>query len=607
MGKPKVSDEAEAAAKTMQPIDLFFFFLPKTMWVDVAKETNRYERQTRAERVRTACARIDNAYLRDQALTKTAEAERKIRSFVEITPREILTVLGLLIARSMCPIRFGIEQHWSGTQLGAIPAGTWSRFIPRQRFRDIFRYLHFSDNNDARAKADRAWKIRPIVETMQRTFSQGLKIGRWVAFDEMVIPSRSGRNKIRIYLKNKPHKFGTKLFAVCCGETNYCARIEVYCGKHQDARVVDSLSGPAAVIRNLKALWPTRTVDRTQRRTVITDREYSCVSLSLRLQEMGFNSIGTAVTSRLGFPKTLKYPFKNVPKKLADKRGLTRLMRCGNANNLYACSWLDKKPVYFLASGVSTKKTSVCRKDPKGMSTQVSCPDFVAAYNTYMNGVDAHDQLRLQRYSVQRALRAKKYYMTLFFGLFDMALVNAYIVHVQYCKSVDETPLAHAQFRLLLHQQLLQLTEEEFVSSSTPCSSPSRTPRSMPSTVTNHTLKFADDKQPSGKVRYRVCKVCSVLRDDPAKPIGKSRSYCVECSSEKCRIFLCDRIRSTDDGNHMTCFQIWHQLWKNGTERAGMKKIRMRASRQHDEVQETSIASFGSRIPSNVSTMPTEY
>lgn len=45
-----------------------------------------------------------------------------------------------------------------------------------------------------------------------------------------------------------------------------------------------------------------------------------------------------------------------------------------------------------------------------------------------MGGVDVHDQLRLQRYNVQLIYKTRKYYKTLFLRLFDMALVNAFIV-----------------------------------------------------------------------------------------------------------------------------------------------------------------------------------
>lgn len=576
-GTPTLSDDAFDAASTMQPIDLLFFFMPKTLWKTVARESNRYEMQTRKERIRLMGIRLRQQFSREEAAKKYAEQQRQIVSFESILPHEILIMMGLLIARSLCPMKTGLEHHWSNFQRGAVPSGTWSRYMPRQRFRSISRFMHFTDNNHPMAKKDRAWKIRSVVDTLQETFMRGLTMGRWIAFDEMVIPSKSSRNAIRIYLKNKPHKFGTKLFAVCCGETSYCSRIEVYCGSRQDPNVLDNMCGPAAVIRNLNAIFPNSKIDRSQMRVVVTDREYTSVALAVRLRAMGFSSIGTVQTSRLGFPKELKYPFKTIPKRMSTQRGLCRLRRSTDFPDLFACSWLDNKPVYFLSCGVTTQKTSMIRKEKSGSSSDVPCPEFVASYNKYMNGVDAHDQLRLQRYSVQRSLRFKKYYKTLFFGLFDMALVNAYIVHCEYCKSTSTKPMSHAKFRLLLHEQLIKLSSMDFnLPSPVIISSNGETCASRGS-VTTHHLDKMDDKQPCGKVRYRVCKVCSVLHRDDPKKINKTRAYCVECSTDNSPLFLCDRIRGVEQDNQLTCFQIWHQLWKNGTNFQGNEKIRRRS------------------------------
>ena len=604
--EPRLSTEAQEAAKSLKPIDVFFFFLPKKLWRDLAIETNRYESQTRNDRYEKAKIRTNKLPAR-LAETYLARERKRIAGFDKVKPVEILHVLGLLIARSLNPTRLGIEKHWTSVSRGAIPAGSWSTYMPRQRFREILRFLHFSDNEDPRAKQDRAWKIRPVIETLQERFATGMTLGKWIAFDEMVIPSRSSRNGIRIYLKNKPHKYGTKLFAVCCGKTKYCSRIDVYCGARQSAKYVDTLAGPAAVIRNLQALWPPHTVDRTQKRVVITDREYTCLGLSARLLGMGFYHIGTVQPSRLGFPRALKYPFKNVPKKFIDQRGLCRLKRCLKYKDIFACSWLDNKPVYFLSSGVCTKKTAIRRKLKNGASTQVPCPEFIDSYNQYMSGVDTHDQLRLQRYSVQRSLRLAKYYKMLFLGLVDMGLVNAYIVHREYCKSKGLKPLTHGNFRVALHEQLLELTPPQ-LSDSRPRNVAGECVIQSPgytATVTNHTIVASNDKKPSGGTRFRVCKVCSLLRQNPTDSIPTTKWYCKECSNEKSRIFLCNSVQRDDVGNQLTCFQTWHQLWNNGTCRWDGNSIRRRqiepdeatSQIQPDEAtNETGVTDEGSEV-----------
>ena len=271
-----------------------------------------------------------------------------------------------------------------------------------------------------------------------------------------------------------------------------------------------------------------------------------------------------------------------------DKRGMCKLVRCAEFPDIHAAAWLDRKPVYFLATGVSTCKSSVQRKLKDGAATEVTCPEFIADYNTYMGGVDTHDQLRLQRYSVQRSVRYAKYYKMLFLGLFDMALVNSYIVHREYCQSVGEKPLSHALFRTRLHEQLLELTPAKFadvqprdVSSDILVGSPGFT-----GTVTAHTIAISNETKPSGGYRFRVCKVCSIVNSqagvatglDTSTTVFTTRWYCKECSTDKSRVYLCNNVRRDQVGNQLTCFQTWHQVWKNGSDRSDGNTIRMRSN-----------------------------
>jgi len=78
---------------------------------------------------------------------------------------------------------------------------------------------------------------------------------------------------------------------------------------------MDNMCGPAAVLRNLRAIWPSSSNDREQMRVVVTDREYTSVSLAVRLYAMGFCSIGTVMTSRLWLPKSNRVPIQDCPPK----------------------------------------------------------------------------------------------------------------------------------------------------------------------------------------------------------------------------------------------------------------------------------------------------
>ncbi|GMF54626.1 unnamed protein product [Phytophthora fragariaefolia] len=80
-------------------------------------------------------------------------------------------------------------------------------------------------SNDApEASTDRAWKLRPVIDPLQARFKSGYVASPVMAFDEAMLPSRSSFNRMRVYMKDKPHKWGTKLFMFCCSISTYCIR-----------------------------------------------------------------------------------------------------------------------------------------------------------------------------------------------------------------------------------------------------------------------------------------------------------------------------------------------------------------------------------------------
>ena len=101
------------------------------------------------------------------------------------------------------------------------------------------------------------------------------------------------------------------------------------------------------------------------------------------------------------------------------------------------------------------------RKMKGGRRLDVSAPNCVVDYQRWMGGVDIHDQLRLQRYSIQLAFVFQKYYKSIFLGLVDVALVNAYIVWKLYAKSQGLPIPRHKVFLQELQSQLLLIRRED--------------------------------------------------------------------------------------------------------------------------------------------------
>ncbi|POM74087.1 Hypothetical protein PHPALM_9006 [Phytophthora palmivora] len=212
-----------AAAFGKSPLGMFFYFLPKSLWLHIDTETNEYRVQCiprDAENIRKKQLEVQAKDPR-KTVQPHAEIVAKLVRVKPIKPYEIVHVIGLLTARTLCSHTDGLDKHWATREDGAVPRGTFGRYMKRDRFRTVTRYLHFSSNTTSSATTDKAWKVRPVLQTIERTFRRGHRMGARVNFDEGTIPNRSQFNPIRVYNKDKPHKYGTKCYMTCCAETGY--------------------------------------------------------------------------------------------------------------------------------------------------------------------------------------------------------------------------------------------------------------------------------------------------------------------------------------------------------------------------------------------------
>ncbi|KAE8889513.1 hypothetical protein PF003_g26425 [Phytophthora fragariae] len=203
------------------PLALLFYFMPPKLWTHIAAESNCYHKQSiplRSRSIRSQQRRNGGE------VEELGEIPRRLSEVSAIMPHEVLRVIALLIARMLVPIRKGIAAHWSTKQVGALPTNRFNLFMKKNRLFHIMGYLHFSNNKSLKASVDRAWKIRPVVDVLQRTFARGYRTPPVISFDEATLPSRSRYNPTRQFNKDKPHKWGTKVFVAACAKTAYCMR-----------------------------------------------------------------------------------------------------------------------------------------------------------------------------------------------------------------------------------------------------------------------------------------------------------------------------------------------------------------------------------------------
>lgn len=184
------------------------------------------------------------------------------------------------------------------------------------------------------------------------------------------------------------------------------------------------------------------------------------------------------------------------------------------------------------------------------------------------------------RYSLQLCIKYKKYYKSLFLGLVDLAIINAFIVYNARQTKANNPKLTHVKFLKQLHLELCQLREEDWATlhdnaclQVTPTKPMQRTNsrQAAHQPVQNDEWRSGNNQQ-GRKRRTRACKVCSLLKGTDNAKGGDSSVYCSECKLPNTskrpmawRVFLCEKVRHTYNGAAMSCFDIWHKAWRNGT------------------------------------------
>ncbi|ETP16658.1 hypothetical protein F441_08777 [Phytophthora nicotianae CJ01A1] len=122
-------------------------------------------------------------------------------------------------------------------------------------------------------------------------------------------------------------------------------------------------------------------------------------------------------------------------------------------------------------------------------------------------------------YSLQLAIKYKKYYKSLFLGLIDLVIVNAYITQNAARAAAGLQKLSHVKFMKQLHLELCQLREEDWDAllrddgQATPTQSPAAGSgrRAVHLPLKNEKMRPGND----GKGQKRCVRACkSVLLDE---------------------------------------------------------------------------------------------
>jgi len=327
------------------------------------------------------------------------------RNWKDVTVSDMKAFVGLLILMGILRLP-RLEMYWS-TDCEFLKTPGLSAVMGRCTFEQIWRFLHLADNR-LDDKTDRLFKVRPLLDLVTAQFSAQYTLHQPVTIDEAMIPYK-GRLTFKQYMKNKPTKWGIKVFVLSDATNGYVYRLQIYTGKSLESSVDVGLC--SRVLLDL--------MTGLEGHRLFTDNYYTGPEVYLELYKRGNNSCGTVRTIRRGFPEELIKP-----KRQRQERGYYDYLSHGP---LLAATWYDRRYVHFLSTMhvAEFPGITVRRRNPDGSATNVPCPPLLPDYQQYMRGVDRGDQL-IGCYNIGR--RSKKWWKKIFSYIIECSLLNAYIL-----------------------------------------------------------------------------------------------------------------------------------------------------------------------------------
>ena len=405
-----------------------------------------------------------------------------------------------------------LKDYWSTSNF--ISTQFSGSVMSRNRFTAILSNLHVNDNATYITRNepghDPMHKIRPFLDHLLTQFPASFSPHENLTIDEGLCGFR-GRVIFRVYIKNKPDKYGIKMFTVCDSKTGYVLRTEVYTGKGQQDNSIIGL------FQRLLSGY----LDKGH--TVFMDRFYSSPAVFDFLWARKTTAVGTCMTNRKELPRQ-----NVVSKKL--KRDECVVMR---RDHLLCLKWKDTRDVLCLSIAHKMTTTNVEVQCKGGVKTK-SKPDTILDYNLNKTGVDRNDQM-ISYYPMKR--KQLKWWKKLFFHMFLMAIVNAYILYRE-TRNENQRNNCHLAF-------FLQKVGEGFAEKGTALAQ-NDVSQAVPS---NRFLgrHFADRIPPNDKKAHptRVCKICS---EKSKNSTGKRERKETVWWCPDCKVPLC----------MPECFKLYH-------------------------------------------------
>ena len=148
-------------------------------------------------------------------------------SWNETSPAEIEILIALLIYFGLVRVDTRTENYWSTK---TIYHGLWARKImSRDRYKSLMAFLHVVDPT-TEIPGEKLHKIAALLSQFKDRCKILYQPTQNLAVDERVVKSKH-RSGMRQYMKDKPTKWGVKLWVLADSDNGYTVDFNVYIGK----------------------------------------------------------------------------------------------------------------------------------------------------------------------------------------------------------------------------------------------------------------------------------------------------------------------------------------------------------------------------------------
>ena len=374
--------------------------------------------------------------------------------------------------------RLSQRDYWSTNVL--LGADVVRSAMPRTEFDKIKSKIKFHKSSDENTK-DKAWRVRSIMNIFNKNIKNFGYFCTALSIDEMMVKFY-GRVCFKQFIRGKPIRFGIKMWALC-GSNGYLFNFDLYCGKNENIDFLPKISQGSRVVLQMLHDFLTKTSPRNRLQYhIYFDNLFTSPDLLVHLKNQGVRATGTIRKDRIEVTNEID---------TKARRG-TFQVKHDTKTGVNFVTVMDSKPVSILSSAAGITPTSdVTRYDKEAKEkVTLSFPKVFGAYNSFMGGVDLHDQ---HCNHLMPIIRAKKWTWPVFIRLIQGSITNATVLY----NSISDKKKGTKEVAMEICEKYLLNSKSKFK---------------------NHTLENTGSK-----------KYCSI-----DKCIVRSSKSCIECEAHFC-------------------------------------------------------------------------